>query len=39
LVLTDLTHRSAIALARGDRNGVRICMMPRLFDRRSKIFP
>jgi hypothetical protein len=35
--LADLTHRSAIALARGDLNGVRICVMPRWHNRRSKM--
>src|SRR5215471_764484 len=36
-VLTDLTQRSAIALARGDLKGVRAWVMPRLRTRRSKL--
>ena len=35
-ILTDLTQRSAIALARGDLNGVRTWAIPRLCTRRSK---
>ena len=38
-VLADLTHRSAMALPRGDLNGVLICVMPRLLNRRSNNFP
>jgi hypothetical protein len=32
-------HRSGMSLARGDLNGVRICLMPRLFNRRSEHLP
>src|SRR5215475_6643186 len=36
-VLTDLTQRSAMALARGDLNGVRTWAIPRLHTRRSNV--
>jgi hypothetical protein len=38
-VLTDLTQRSAMALARGDLNGVRAWAIPRRRTRRSKLVP
>src|SRR5215813_4328237 len=38
-ILTDLTQRSAIALARGDLNGVRTWAIPTLRTRRSKVMP
>ena len=37
--LTDLTQRSAIALARGHLNGVRICVMLKPRSRRSNVAP